>query len=163
MSQIVGNPVPIKIGRKVYLIGYVSMSEYMVFRDMFKVDYLSAIMQLLYYSLVRGGSIKWNVRRKIRRLFKKYPTALLTMVETITDLSLPDVKPKDGDGEGADVGENIKTTYRVLAKLFTWTPPEISDMSPAQIVISMTGGPNCDGTMKQSWGEYAASKNRGLN
>lgn len=163
MNQIVGNPVPCKVGRKVCLIGYVSMGEYQVFRDMFQEDEAVAVLELVYYSLRRGGSIRGNIKRKIRRMIKKDPAILLTMVNLICELSLPDVKTKKGEAETSDEGENIKTVYRLLAKFFTWTPPQITDMSPAQIYISMTGGPDGTGTRKMSWGQFAEERaKRGL-
>lgn len=162
MSQIIGNSIPCKVGRKVYLMGYVSMGEYQVFRELFKKDEIEAVMMLVCYSLIRGGSVTGNVRRKLNRIIKKRPAILVTLVDIICKLSLPIVKIKDGD-DGGDDESNIKTVYRLLAKHFTWTPPEISVMSPAQIFISLTGGPDGTGKMKMTDAQFASFQaNRGI-
>lgn len=161
MNQIVGNPVPCKVGRKTCLIGYVSMGEYQVFRDMFKVDSPEAVLTLICYSLVRGGSVTGNIRRKLKQWSRKDPDILVRIVEIICKLSLPKVKTKDGDEDTGNTEQNIKTVYRLLAKNFTWTPEKITAMSPAQIFISLTGGPDGTGVAKQSWAEFGA--NRGNN
>ena len=155
--------MPCKVGLKTYLVGYVTMSEYQVFRDMFKADETAAVLELVYYSFRRGGSIHGNIRRKILRMIKRKPPLLLTLVNLICKLSLPDIKKKEGEAEDIDEVESIKTVYRLLAKAFTWTPQQISDMSPAQIYISMTGGPDGTGTRKMSWQQFAEDRaKRGL-
>ena len=147
-------------------MGYVSMREYQSFRELFVEDEVEGIILLISYSLQRGGSIRGDVRKFLKRMVGKAPDSLVKMVEKVHEISLPVLSISNNEMEEMVKDEvalekNIKTTYRLLAKQFTWTPEEISQMSPAQIFISTTGGPNCDGTMKQSWGEFAANRDRG--
>lgn len=161
-NQIIGNPVSFRIGRKVYLIGYVSMGEYEIFREVFAEDEGEGLMTLITYSLARGGSIKKNIRKRIKKWIKKDPDILVRIIDRIHEISLPSISLNEIEEkkEKEDSEQNIKTVYRLLAKHFTWTPEEITKMSPAQIFISLTGGPECTGVMKQSWEEFTA--NRGM-
>lgn len=164
MNQIIGNPVPCKVGKKTYLVGYVSLGEWQVYRELLVQDEVEAMLVLMEYSLVRGGSVTGNIRRKVKRIIKKDPDSFVRIVDTIVKLSIPVTEKKKDDDEPIEDAKsfenNIKTSYRLLAKYFTWTPQQITTMSPAQIFISLTGGPECTGTLKQSWAEFGA--NRGL-
>ena len=164
MNQIIGAPVPCKVGRKIYLVGYVTLGEYQQYLDMFAEDRVESTVRLIVYSLVRGGSVTGNIRRKLKRWLKKDSTVVDRMLDIIDKLSLPqiiiDKDDKDRVEKVVDMEAHHKLVYRLLAKYFTWTPQEITAMSPAQIYISLTGGPECTGVVKQSWAEFGV--NRGI-
>ena len=160
MSQIIGNNVPCKVGRKVYLAGYVSMSEFQTYNLLVGIDEVRALRKLLYYSLNRGNQLS---ERKVNRLIRKHPEAKLPILETIFSLSLPKLPPQDEEEPTGDIQKNEadeRTVYGLLAIRFGWTPAEVGDMSPAQIFLTLTGGPTGDGTKKMSWSEFGEQNAR---
>lgn len=178
MNKVVGHPVPYKIGRRrSILVSYVSMREWQSFGDMLQLDDVEAVLELLYYSLRRAEPT--TTRKRVRRLAKKYAKQLLALVDRICDISLPKLKkgktgalpgadktapPSDPSRSGSE--RNIKTVYRLLSRMHGWSPQQIGDMSPAQVYIYLTGGPDGTGIVKMSNSEYQgflAARRGGLN
>ena len=166
MNQIIGNPLPFKIGRKTLLVSYVSVGEWQVFGELLKQDETQAVLELVYYSLYRGGNT--ISKRAIRKLVRWYPTKLTSLIELICEISLPKQKIKETDNtenteNTENIGEadrNLKTVFRVLSKQHGWTPAAISDMSPAQIFLYLAGGPDGTGIVKMSGQEYQSFRAR---
>lgn len=173
MNKVIGNPVPYKIGRRrSILVSYVSMSEWQMFGEALQLDDVKAMLELLYCSLRRAEPT--TTRKSIERLSKKYAKHLLALVDLICDMSLPKLKggktaatppahslPGSGDSE-----RDIKTVYRLLSRIHGWTPQQIGVMSPAQIYIYLTGGPDGTGIVKMSSSQYKsflAARRGGLN
>lgn len=166
MNQIVGHPVPYKIGRKTYLVGYVSMGEWYVYRELLKVDKTQALLEFIYWALRRGmGNAPPAItRRKVRRIVRWHPKSLLGLVDLIHEISLPKIKaPEAGviDPEALDSAHNQKIIFRTLSRIHNWTPQQISDMSPVQIYSYAMGGEDGTGRLKMSGAEYKAFRARG--
>lgn len=153
MNQIIGNPVPYRIGRKVYFVSYVSMGEWQVFNELLQMDDAQSVLELVYYSLHRGNSTIG--RRNVRWLIRRHTKVLLPLIDLICEISLPKLKTKNEIGiETKEAERNMKTVYRLLSRMHGWTPPEISGMSPAQVYSYLMGGPDATGIVKMSDLQY---------
>lgn len=171
MQKVIGHPVPYKIGRRrSILVSYVSMSEWQMFGEMLQLDDVEAVLELLYYSLHRAEPAV--TRKGVKRLAKKYVKQLLALVDLICDMSLPKLKKgKTGASDSeprtpcakADSERDIKTVYRLLSRVHGWTPQQIGVMSPAQVYIYLTGGPDGTGIVKMSNSEYKSFLARRMN
>lgn len=153
MNQIIGNPIPYKVGRKVYFVSYVSMGEWQMFNELLQMGNNRSVLELIYYSLHRGNSAVG--RRNIRWLVRRHTKALLALIDLICEISLPKLKIKDEVGvESKDAERNMKTVYRLLSRMHGWTPSQISEMSPAQVYSYLMGGPDATGIVKMSDLQY---------
>jgi len=139
------------------------MSEWQMFGELLQLDDAKAVLELLYYSLRRAEPTV--TRKGVRKLAKKYAKQLLALVDLICDMSLPKLKAKTGAIPGADKTappsaprgdseRDIKIVYRLLSRIHGWTPQQIGIMSPAQVYIYLTGGPDGTGIVKMSNSEY---------
>ncbi len=154
MNSVIGSPIPVRVGRRILFVSYVSMSEWQSFGELLKLDDTKAVLELLYYSLHRAEPT--ITRKRIVRLARWHAKHLLPLVDTICDMSLPKLKAKVGvsDKPGADSERDIKTVYRLLSRIHGWTPRQIDTMSPAQVHIYLTGGEDGTGIVKMSNSEY---------
>jgi len=153
MNQIIGNPIPFKMGHKVYFVSYVSMGEWQMFGELLRMGNAQSVLELIYCSLHRGNSTIG--RRKVHWLVRRYTKALLPLIDLICNISLPKLKTKkEIDVGDKDAERNMKTVYRLLSKIHGWTPSEISEMSPAQVHSYLMGGPDATGIVKMSDLQY---------
>ncbi len=78
------------------------------------------------------------------------------MIKVICSISLPpESKEKDSvKTTTKEIINQIKIMYRILSKTHTWTPQQISDMSPLQLYCYMTGGEDGTGTARMSPEQY---------
>ena len=161
-SLITGCPSAYKAGRRMLLVGYVSMGEWQTFGELVKLDEGRAVLRLAYWSLHRADPTM--TRRKVCRLMRntKFGAALMTL---ICDLSIPKIAGQDETPSDKESDRNVKTAYRQLSMMYGWTPAAISDMSPVQIYQYQTGGKDGTGIQKMSGAEYQSFRARrgGLN
>jgi len=155
MNQVIGNPVPFRIGKRIYLVSYVSMSEWETFGALTRDgddDY--GTFFLVYSAMHRANdSVTESEVRYLLRKRKKYIAPLINL---ICDFSMPEMK-KDlkETSDTKEVERNVKTIYRVLGKMYSWASPEIvGRMSPAQVYIYLTGGSAGTGIVKMTSAEY---------
>jgi len=59
-----------------------------------------------------------------------------------------------------EVERNEKTMYRLLSKMYGWTPEEIGNMSPAQLYSYQMGGKDGTGIEKMTGAEYRSFRAR---
>lgn len=168
MNKVIGNPVPYKIGRKTYLVGYVSMLQWQQFGELQQLDEVHALSELLYYSMHRADDSQ--TRRDVGKLMKRKMEKLLPLVDLICDMSLPKLKGETNKlppaNRPSDSERDIKVVYRLLSRMHGWTPKQIGEMSPAQVYIYLTGGPDGTGIVKMSNSQYKsflAARRGGLN
>lgn len=153
MNRVIGNPVPIRIGRKVYLVGYVSMAEWQTFGELQKKMLTRySLSYLLYASLHRADP--QITKRSIRHLFRWHKKHITTLIETICDISIPEIKKKEQKVSDKDNERNTKTIYRLLSRMHGWPPSWIDDMSPMQVHVYLTGGSTGTGTQKMTDEQY---------
>lgn len=157
MNQIVGSSVPIRIGKRVYLVSYVSMREWETFNELLRSNDLESLNYLIYCSLHRADS---TVRRKVvKRLLKRHSAVITSLIDIICSMSLPKMKVKNGEEEETTIDEkdyerNVKTVYRILSRMHGWTPEQISGMSPAQVYSYLMGGTTGTGIEKMNSMQY---------
>jgi len=167
MSTIIGNPVPVKIGFKLYLVAYVSLSEWETFEALVRRDSKDGqfLFYLIHCSLRRGDPT--ITKRKVRKLIRWHKAMMVLVVSIIRGMSLPvsklsknkDVKVPELDTKQAE--RNMKTICRVLSRIHGWTPQQIGGMSPAQIYSYLMGGKSGTGIEKMSSEEYQNFLSRG--
>lgn len=173
---VMGHTVPYPVGRgrrrQILPVSYVSIGEWQVFGKLLKLDETHAMLELLYYSLHRAEPT--TTRKQIKQLAKKHMAVLLPLVDLICNISLPEnKKPPTGtvsttppSGSSSEAERAIKTSYRVLSRMHGWTPQQISEMSPVQVHIYLTGGEDGSGIVKMSNSQYKsflAARRGGLN
>ncbi len=164
VNQITGSPTVFRAGRSLLLVSYVSVGEWQTFGALWECNKRRAVIDFLYYSLHRGDPTV--TRRAVRWWAFFHRKAQTDLMELIFTISLP--KPPKGKPETtespAEADRNMKTAYRVLAKMYGWTAAEISDMSPAQIFSFLSGGKDGTGIVKMTSEEYQSFRARqGLN
>jgi len=166
MNLIVGSSVPLCISHRLYLVGYISIAEWEIFTLLLERKCeKEALFFLIYSSLYRGDcSI---TKKRVKRLFRYHSSIIISLIDTICKISMPEVKIKD-DAESLSKKElerNTKIMYRMLSRIHGWTPRQISDMSPAQIYLYLMGGSTGAGTEKMTGMEYQAllASRGGLN
>lgn len=157
MDRIIGNPVPVQVGKKVYLVSYISMGEWQTFMEFLRQDAIEALEFLVYCSLHRADpTIK---EKAVGNLLRKYASSISFLIDTICGISFPKVNL--GGMEKLVIGEketkrNVKSTFRILSRMHGWTPQQISDMSPAQVYLYMMGGSTGTGIEKMNSLQYQA-------
>lgn len=156
MNQIIGNSVPIRIGKKICLFSYVSMGEWQTFDALLKQDDIEALRYLVSCSLHRGDpSID---KREAERLIKRNAASITSLIDSICKISLPKIRIKETEEETVtdekEYERNIKTVYRILSRMHGWTPSQISDMSPAQVYSYLMGGTTGTGIEKMNSMQY---------
>lgn len=166
MNQIVGHPVPFRVGKKFILASYVSVGEWQTVADLLEIDEHRAVMELVYCSLHRA--MPTITRRKAYGWARWHKGHLLSLIGLICEISLPPTPgSKDGPTEATgDAERSMKTAYRVLSRTHGWTPAEIGGMSTAQLHSYLSGGKDGTGIEKMSGAEYKsfrARRNGGLN
>jgi len=153
MNQIMGNSVPVWIGKKIYLVSYISVGEWQTFVKILQCDAIEALKFLVYHSLHRADS---TIKKKtVNHLLKKYAASVISLTDIICNISFPKVHP--GRGEEVDEKEaerDMKAVYRILSRMHGWSPQRISNMSPAQLYLYMMGGSTGTGIVKMNSLEY---------
>lgn len=154
MYQIMGSPSAFKLGRRVLLVSYISIGECQTFGDLLEQSKTLAVRELLYYSLHRANPA--ITRRAVRWLYLSHSRKTLSaLINFICVISLPEVSQDSTPLIAtAEDGRDTKLMYRRLAKMYGWTPAEISDMSPAQIHLCLSGGDDGSGIQKMSESEF---------
>lgn len=158
MNLITGSPVALMVGRRMLMVGYVSMGEWQTFSGMVKLDESKAVNELFYFSLHRADP--FITRRKVRRLMRKYKSHMTHLMNLICELSIPTKTGKEVMMSDKEADRNIKTAFRQLSMTFGWTAQKISDMSPVQIYQYQMGGKDGTGIQKMSNAEYKSFRAR---
>jgi len=156
MSQISGTPLPLLIGKKLFYVGFVSMSEWETFGYLSRqIKEIDPSLYLIQCSLQRGNNDLSE--KQINSLIRKYPLITVKIVELICKLSIPEVKINEDEFEKEEdrtIEQNMKMAYRLLAKMFGWTSATVSMMSPAQVFLHLTGGVDGTGIVRMSNVDY---------
>ena len=163
-NQIMGVSIPFNLRNGNFLlISFISMGEWQIFGDIIKINEKLAMREFLYFSLNRANPL--ITRRKVRFLMFRYRKSLTSMINAICKMSVPEVKDDKQHVENAKEAErNVKTLYRQLSMMYTWTPVQISNLSPIQIQAYLTGGKDGTGIVKMSNVEYQAfRRGRSMN
>ncbi len=176
MNQIIGYSRPFKAGRRVYLVSYVSISEWQTYNSLAKRDESLALLELVYYSLHRGDA--GITRKQVKKLLRRHVELCYPLIELICEISVPvlkgqkkmvDESPAINNGtdeqDEKNAERNLKTVYRLMSKQYGWTPQQISEMSPAQIYTYQMSGKDGSGIEKMSGAEYQsfrAQRNLGI-
>ncbi len=160
--MIAGSPTVLKVGRRTLLVSYASMGEWLTFGELVKSSEGQAMRNLIYCSLHRADPTV--TRRGVWLFVWLHKKALAALVDLICTISLPKMPEGVTPASAAqEVERSMKTTYRLLSRMYGWTPAQISDMSPAQLYSYQMGGKDGTGIEKMSGPEYKSFRvSRGL-
>jgi len=132
------------------------MGEWDTFNDILLLDTKSseALVYLIWWSLRRADSTV--TKAEVEKLLVDHPEVATLLVDKICALSLPvvDKPPPKRSVSESERKRNLKSTYRILSRLHNWTPPQISQMSPAQVCSYLLGGKTGTGLEKMTSEEY---------
>lgn len=155
MSQITGSSISLAVGGKLYLLSYVSMGEWETFSDMLLQGPKDeeALEYLIYCSMYRADLE--ITKEAVAKLLRKHSRSVLKIVDKICKVSLPPKTSKKEEVTSKETKErNLKSTYRILSRMHGWTPKQISEMSPAQVISYLAGGETGTGLAKMTGSEY---------
>ena len=149
--MISGSYVPFYVGRKPYLLAPVSIAEWETYELLQAKD---MAWYLLYCSMSRADNT--ITKRQIKRFILLHRNTIAYMVKVICSISLPPETKNDNDTPptNKEILNQVKTMYRMFSKLYGWTPPQISKMSPLQLYHYMTGGEDGTGVARMSPAQY---------
>ena len=149
--MIGGSYVPYYIGRTVYLLSPVSISEWETYEMLISKD---MAWYLIYCSLHRAN--KSVTMKQAKRIVRWHKESATYMIKVICSISLPPDKEYDSKElpSAKEVVQQIKVLYRTLSRLFGWTPQQISQMSPLQLYDYMIGGEDGTGVVRMSPAQY---------
>lgn len=159
--MIGGSYVPFYVGRKLYLLAYVSIAEWETY-ELLKDKDMAAY--LVYCSMHRANTL--ITMSHVKRLIRWHRQHVIYMIKTICSISLPPKSKdkKEKEPTSREIVSQVKTMFRLFSKRYNWTPSQISQMSPLQLYEYMAGGEEGTGVVKMSPAEYAAyyqAKNKG--
>ena len=157
MNLIAGHPTPFKLKKgRMLLLSYVSIGEWQTLSELLRQAADDAyIVTFLIRCSVQRADPRVSAK-EVFRIIRKNKNRLLPLMDVICKISLAEVPtPKTASKTSTQsLEKNTKTMYRILSRLHGWTPRQITDMSPAQIYVYLTGGDTGTGIEKMSSSQY---------